>query len=169
MKLTKILYAVLFFSALSACTERQSLPEQGNENSAIIATILPPQCATKTVVTGDTSDGGVLTKWNSDDELGVFDKYGRHLRYIRKSSGTDTNPKFYPERGYYTPTYAYYPYRSINSGREPQDCIGNMPKEQEMVSGRIHGDYKVGTMTKTNILGLSYTMSFQHIMLTPYY
>ena len=162
MNYIKILSAALSIAVCSACTQKESYSE--SEGSALVASTLSPETETRTVVTGDTSDGGIFTEWSSDDELGVFDKYGRHLRFIRKGSSSNSNPKFYPERGYYTPQYAYYPYRSINSGREPSDCIGNMPEVQEMASGKLHGDYKVGTMDKTNFLGLSYTMNFQHII-----
>ena len=94
MNYIKILSAALSIAVCSACTQKESYSE--SEGSALVASTLSPESETRTVVTGDTSDGGIFTEWSSDDELGVFDKYGRHLRFIRKGSSSNSNPKFYP-------------------------------------------------------------------------
>ena len=160
----KLYFAALIIAGCCACTNQEYLQE--DEETAIEARIVSPSPETRTAVSGVTDDGGILTKWTAGDELGVFDKWGRHIRFIRKTSGTGTSAQFYPERGYYTPEYAYYPYRSANSGRKPEDCIGNLPSIQERVSGNLIGAYKVGTLEKASggFFSKTYTMSCRHIV-----
>ena len=85
----KLYFAALIIAGCCACTNQEYLQE--DEESAIEARIVSPSPETRTAVSGVTDDGGILTKWTAGDELGVFDKWGRHIRFIRKTSGTGTS------------------------------------------------------------------------------
>ena len=151
----------MIFVACCACTNKEVFDEP---LPCIDATIVSPFEESRTSVSGVTDGANVSTVWTAGDELGVFDRNGNHKRFRRKTSGDETNPKFYPESGYVTPKYAYYPYGSDNAGRSSSDCLGNVPAVQEMTSGVLHGAYKTGTLKRTSFFSNTYTMTFSHIL-----
>ena len=151
----------MIFVACCACTNKEVFDEP---LPCIDATIVSPFEESRTSVSGVTDGASVSTVWTAGDELGVFDRNGNHKRFRRKTSGDETNPKFYPESGYVTPKYAYYPYGSDNAGRSSSDCLGNVPAVQEMTSGVLHGAYKTGTLKRTSFFSNTYTMTFSHIL-----
>ena len=151
----------MIFVACCACTNKEVFDEP---LPCIDATIVSPFEESRTSVSGVTDGASVSTVWTAGDELGVFDRNGNHKRFLRKTSGNETNPKFYPESGYVTPKYAYYPYGSDNAGRSSSDCLGNVPAVQEMTSGVLHGAYKTGTLKRTSFFSNTYTMTFSHIL-----
>ena len=151
----------MIFAACCACTNKEVFDEP---LPCIDATIVSPFEESRTSVSGVTDGANVSTVWTAGDELGVFDRNGNHKRFRRKTSGDETNPKFYPESGYVTPKYAYYPYGSDNAGRSSSDCLGNVPAVQEMTSGVLHGAYKTGTLKRTSFFSNTYTMTFSHIL-----
>ena len=151
----------MIFVACCACTNKEVFDEP---LPCIDATIVSPFEESRTSVSSVTDGANVSTVWTAGDELGVFDRNGNHKRFLRKTSGNETNPKFYPESGYVTPKYAYYPYGSDNAGRSSSDCLGNVPAVQEMTSGVLHGAYKTGTLKRTSFFSNTYTMTFSHIL-----
>ena len=94
----------MIFVACCACTNKEVFDEP---LPCIDATIVSPFEESRTSVSGVTDGASVSTVWTAGDELGVFDRNGNHKRFLRKTSGDETNPKFYPESGYVTPKYAY--------------------------------------------------------------
>ena len=152
----------MIFVACCACTNKEVFNDE--PLPCIDATTVSPFEESRTSVSSVTDGANVSTVWTAGDELGVFDKNGNHKRFLRKTSGNETNPKFYPESGYVTPKYAYYPYGSDNAGRSSSDCLGNVPAVQEMTSGVLHGAYKTGTLKRTSFFSNTYTMTFSHIL-----
>ena len=152
----------MIFVACCACTNKEVFNDE--PLPCIDATTVSPFEESRTSVSGVTDGASVSTVWTAGDELGVFDRNGNHKRFLRKTSGDETNPKFYPESGYVTPKYAYYPYGSDNAGRSSSDCLGNVPAVQEMTSGVLHGAYKTGTLKRTSFFSNTYTMTFSHIL-----
>ena len=162
MKRFKTLSAALVIAACCACTNKEAFNDE--PVPCIDASTISPFEESRTSVSNVTDGGSVSTVWTAGDELGVFDKNGNHKRFIRKTSADESNPKFYPESGYFTPKYAYYPYGSNNAGRSNSDCLGNVPAVQEMTSGVLHGAYKTGTLKRTSFFSNTYTMTFSHIL-----
>ena len=152
----------MILAACCACTNKEVFNDE--PLPCIDATTVSPFEESRTSVSGVTDGASVSTVWTAGDELGVFDRNGNHKRFLRKTSGNETNPKFYPESGYVTPKYAYYPYGSDNAGRSSSDCLGNVPAVQEMTSGVLHGAYKTGTLKRTSFFSNTYTMTFSHIL-----
>ena len=152
----------MILAACCACTNKEVFNDE--PLPCIDATTVSPFEESRTSVSSVTDGANVSTVWTAGDELGVFDKNGNHKRFLRKTSGNETNPKFYPESGYVTPKYAYYPYGSDNAGRSSSDCLGNVPAVQEMTSGVLHGAYKTGTLKRTSFFSNTYTMTFSHIL-----
>ena len=152
----------MILAACCACTNKEVFNDE--PLPCIDATTVSPFEESRTSVSGVTDGASVSTVWTAGDELGVFDRNGNHKRFLRKTSGDETNPKFYPESGYVTPKYAYYPYGSDNAGRSSSDCLGNVPAVQEMTSGVLHGAYKTGTLKRTSFFSNTYTMTFSHIL-----
>ena len=152
----------MILAACCACTNKEVFNDE--PLPCIDATTVSPFEESRTSVSSVTDGANVSTVWTAGDELGVFDKNGNHKRFRRKTSGDETNPKFYPESGYVTPKYAYYPYGSDNAGRSSSDCLGNVPAVQEMTSGVLHGAYKTGTLKRTSFFSNTYTMTFSHIL-----
>ena len=152
----------MILAACCACTNKEVFNDE--PLPCIDATTVSPFEESRTSVSSVTDGANVSTVWTAGDELGVFDRDGNHKRFLRKTSGNETNPKFYPESGYVTPKYAYYPYGSDNAGRSSSDCLGNVPAVQEMTSGVLHGAYKTGTLKRTSFFSNTYTMTFSHIL-----
>ena len=152
----------MILAACCACTNKEVFNDE--PLPCIDATTVSPFEESRTSVSSVTDGANVSTVWTAGDELGVFDRNGNHKRFLRKTSGNETNPKFYPESGYVTPKYAYYPYGSDNAGRSSSDCLGNVPAVQEMTSGVLHGAYKTGTLKRTSFFSNTYTMTFSHIL-----
>ena len=152
----------MILAACCACTNKEVFNDE--PLPCIDATTVSPFEESRTSVSSVTDGANVSTVWTAGDELGVFNKNGNHKRFLRKTSGNETNPKFYPESGYVTPKYAYYPYGSDNAGRSSSDCLGNVPAVQEMTSGVLHGAYKTGTLKRTSFFSNTYTMTFSHIL-----
>ena len=152
----------MILAACCACTNKEVFNDE--PLPCIDATTVSPFEESRTSVSSVTDGANVSTVWTAGDELGVFDKNGNHKRFLRKTSGNETNPKFYPESGYVTPKYAYYPYGSDNAGRSSSDCLGNVPAVQEMTSGVLHGAYKTGTLKRASFFSNTYTMTFSHIL-----
>ena len=62
-------------------------------------------------------------------------------------------------KGGESPSYAYYPYSEENASADQSAIRGNLKLEQayDMASGKLEGDYKVGTMSFASVDGRSYS------------
>lgn len=149
--------------SLCSCTDMDPeglLPQSGG---IIIATNGEPVSATRSCVDGDVDAAtGVLGLcWTAGDELGVFASSGSQVRYTKSNSDKERKAAFMPQGDAVAPKYAYYPHSADNDGLDMTSLKGNVPGDQEMDSGLVHGDYKVGQATGVSAEG--YGFLFLHL------
>lgn len=121
---------------------------------------------TRTCVGSETADGAVGILWSPGDVIGVYGSGG-----TANAPFTSTNATAVPEAvftgdltGGETPRFAYYPYGADNAASTSGAIKGRLPMTQvyDMTSGRLEGDYKVGTPTDMNEEG-QWQFTFEHL------
>lgn len=138
--------------------------EEGSKGQ-IVARIAQP--ATTRTAMGNAVDGSnaVGIVWTDGDEIGVFDASGTSQKcYAKVGQGTAATAAFaaYGTTAFDKPVYAYYPYNEANASNDIHSLVGDLPSEQNMDDGALHGDYKIGSATTPTGEG-GYEFEFKHL------
>lgn len=150
---------------LSACQEDVLVEEVTKGNVTIIGR-MSSELTTRTCVDSSSPDGEAGILWSSKDQIGVYgDKGTKNALFEAANTGNVAEAEFYGTlaSGEY-PTYAYYPYGADNATSEVTALKGNLKLEQifDMTTGKLEGDYKVGTPTIKTYEG-RYEFEFEHL------
>lgn len=155
---------ILAVQSLSSCSENETVWE-GDSHGQIVAHIEQP--ATTRTAVGNAVDGtnAVGIVWTDGDEIGVFDASGASQKcYAKVGQGTAATASFaaYGTTAFDEPVYAYYPYNEANASNDMHSLVGDLPSEQNMDDGALHGDYKIGSATTPTAEG-GYEFEFKHL------
>lgn len=145
------LSAIAIMTAACSETSYNESPESGmNVIRASIANPAPGESRTA-VDDSKIEEGVVGIMWTDGDELGVFDAQGNnHTRYVKLTEGTVAEADFGSTTGSsFMPKYAYYPYNATNDGRAITSLTGTIPATQEVGTGNVPADYKIGRMVES--------------------
>lgn len=156
--------AVLLAAQILFSCSKDELSYSESSEGQIIARIAQP--ATRTAM-GNAVDGtnAVGIVWTDGDEIGVFDASGTsQKRYAKVGQGTAATAAFAASgtTAFDEPVYAYYPYNEANASNDMHSLVGELPSEQKMDDGALHGDYKIGNAITPTGEG-SYEFEFKHL------
>lgn len=156
--------AVLLAAQILFSCSKDELSYSESSEGQIIARIAQP--ATRTAM-GNAVDGtnAVGIVWTDGDEIGVFDASGAsQKRYAKVGQGTAATAAFAASgtTAFNKPVYAYYPYNEANASKDMHSLVGELPSEQNMDDGALHGDYKIGSATTSTGEG-GYEFEFKHL------
>lgn len=156
--------AVLLAAQILFSCSKDELSYSESSEGQIIARIAQP--ATRTAM-GNAVDGtnAVGIVWTDGDEIGVFDASGTlQKRYAKVGQGTAATAAFAASgtTAFDKPVYAYYPYNEANASNDIHSLVGELPSEQNMDDGALHGDYKIGSATTPTAEG-GYEFEFKHL------
>lgn len=167
MKNNFTLYAVLSCSILGlyACQE-DSLVQDGSKGNVTIIGRMNGDVQTRTCVDNSSPDGVAGILWSPKDIIGVYgDKGTKNAMFESANTGNVAEAEFSGTMaaGEY-PTYAYYPYSASNAAADVTALKGDLKLTQtfDMTTGKLEGDYKVGTPTFKTYEG-RYEFEFEHL------
>lgn len=167
MKNNFTLYAVLSCSilALGACQE-DSLVQEGSKGNVTIIGRMNGDVKTRTCVDNSSPDGVAGVLWSPKDVIGVYgDKGTKNAMFESANTGNVAEAEFNGTMaaGEY-PIYAYYPYSASNAAADVTALKGDLKLTQtfDMTTGKLEGDYKVGTPTFKTYEG-RYEFEFEHL------
>ena len=159
--------AILFCSVLglAACQDESLVHNAANGNVTIIAR-MNNGIQTRTCVDSSSPDDEASILWSPKDQIGVYgDKGTKNALFEATNTGNVAEAEFNGSMasGEY-PTYAYYPYGTDNAASEVTALKGNLKLEQtfDMTTGKLEGDYKVGTPAFKTYEG-RYEFEFEHL------
>ena len=155
---------ILAVQSLSSCSENETVWE-GDSYGQIVAHI--EQSTTTRTAVGNAVDGtnAVGIVWTDGDKIGVFDASGTSQKcYAKVGQGTAATASFAASgtTAFDEPVYAYYPYNEANASNNIHSLVGELPSEQNMDDGVLHGDYKIGSATTPTAEG-GYEFEFKHL------
>ena len=160
-------YSILFCSllGLAACQD-ESLVQNGPDGNVTILARMSDGMQTRTCVDNSSSGDAAGILWSPKDQIGVYgDKGTKNALFEATNTGNVAEAEFNGTMasGEY-PTYAYYPYSTDNAASEVTALKGNLKLEQtfDMTTGKLEGDYKVGTPTFKTYEG-RYEFEFEHL------
>ena len=150
---------------LTACQD-ESLVQNGPDGNVSILARMDDGIQTRTCVDNSSSGDASGILWSPKDQIGVFgDKGTKNALFVASNTGNVAEAEFNGTlaNGEY-PTYAYYPYGADNATSEVNALKGNLKLEQtfDMTTGKLEGDYKVGTPTFKTYEG-RYEFEFKHL------
>lgn len=167
MKNNFILYAVLSccMLGLEACREDSFVQDEGKGNVTIVGR-MSGDVQTRTCVDTSSPDGVAGILWSPKDIIGVYgDKGTKNAMFESTNTGNVAEAEFNGTMavGEY-PTYAYYPYSASNAAADVTALKGDLKLTQtfDMTTGKLEGDYKVGTPTFKTYEG-RYEFEFEHL------
>lgn len=167
MKNNFILYAVLSccMLGLEACREDSFVQDEGKGNVTIVGR-MSGDVQTRTCVDTSSPDGVAGILWSPKDIIGVYgDKGTKNAMFESANTGNVAEAEFNGTMaaGEY-PIYAYYPYSASNAAADVTALKGNLKLTQtfDMTTGKLEGDYKVGTPTFKTYEG-RYEFEFEHL------
>lgn len=151
--------------ALAACQD-EPLVKNGEKSGVTILARMSGEMRTRTCVDSSAPNGVTGILWSPKDTIGVFgDKGTKNALFEATNTGNVAEAEFNGTMatGEY-PTYAYYPYSSDNAAAEVTALKGNLKLTQtfNMATGKLEGDYKVGTPTFKTYEG-RYEFAFEHL------
>lgn len=153
MKSNIAVYAILSCSVwgLTACQEDSFEQHTAKGNVTILARMSGEGMQTRTCVDSSSPEGMTGILWSPKDTIGVYgDKGTKNALFEATNTGNVAEAEFNGTMadGEF-PTYAYYPYSMENATSEVNALKGNLKLEQtfDMTTGKLEGDYKVGTST----------------------
>ena len=160
-------YSILLCSllGLAACQD-ESLVQNGLDGNVTILARMDDGIQTRTCVDNSSSGDASGILWSPKDQIGVYgDKGTKNALFEAANTGNVAEAEFNGTlaSGEY-PTYAYYPYGADNATSEVTALKGNLKLEQtfDMTTGKLEGDYKVGTPTFKTYEG-RYEFAFEHL------
>ncbi len=150
---------------LTACQD-ESMVQIGPDGNVSILARMDDGIQTRTCVDNSSSGDASGILWSPKDQIGVFgDKGTKNALFEAVNTGNVAEAEFngMMASGEY-PTYAYYPYGADNATSEVNALKGNLKLEQifDMTTGKLEGDYKVGTPTFKTYEG-RYEFEFEHL------
>lgn len=148
-----------------SCQEEELIKNSSNGNVTILAR-MDDGIQTRTCVDNSSSGDASGILWSPKDQIGVYgDKGTKNALFEAANTGNVAEAEFNGTlaSGEY-PTYAYYPYGADNATSEVTALKGNLKLEQtfDMTTGKLEGDYKVGTPTFKTYEG-RYEFEFEHL------
>ena len=157
---------VVCLLGLAACQE-EVLVGEGVKGNVEIRARMESEVRTRTCVGHSTTDGTVGILWTPGDCIGVYGSDGtRNALFTSTNMGAVAEAIFSGDlKGGETPVYAYYPYSEENASADLSAIRGelNLVQNYDMGSGKLEGDYKVGTMSFASADGRSYSFTFSHL------
>lgn len=164
----KIKYCAIIAGCLLgmvSCQEEELIKNSSNGNVTILAR-MNDGIQTRTCVDNSSSGDVAGILWSPKDQIGVYgDKGTKNALFEATNTGNVAEAEFNGTMatGEY-PTYAYYPYSTNNAAAEVTALKGNLKLEQtfDMTTGKLEGDYKVGTPTFKTYEG-RYEFEFEHL------
>lgn len=160
-------YSILLCSllGLAACQD-ESLVQNGPDGNVTILARMDDGIQTRTCVDNSSSGDASGILWSPKDQIGVYgDKGTKNALFEAANTGNVAEAEFNGTlaSGEY-PTYAYYPYGADNATSEVTALKGNLKLEQtfDMTTGKLEGDYKLGTPTFKTYEG-RYEFAFEHL------
>lgn len=167
MKNNFILYAVLSccMLGLEACREDSFVQDESKGNVTIVGH-MGGDVQTRTCVDNSSPDGVAGILWSPKDIIGVYgDKGTKNAMFESANTGNVAEAEFNGTMaaGEY-PIYAYYPYSASNAAADVTALKGDLKLTQtfDMTTGKLEGDYKVGTPTFKTYEG-RYEFEFEHL------
>lgn len=167
MKNNFILYAILSccMLGLEACREDSFVQDEGKGNVTIVGH-MGGDVQTRTCVDNSSPDGVAGILWSPKDIIGVYgDKGTKNAMFESANTGNVAEAEFNGTMaaGEY-PIYAYYPYSASNAAADVTALKGNLKLTQtfDMTTGKLEGDYKVGTPVFKTYEG-RYEFEFEHL------
>lgn len=167
MKNNFILYAVLSccMLGLEACREDSFVQDESKGNVTIIGR-MNGDVQTRTCVDNSSPDDVAGILWSPKDIIGVYgDKGTKNAMFESANTGNVAEAEFNGTMaaGEY-PIYAYYPYSASNAAADVTALKGDLKLTQtfDMTTGKLEGDYKVGTPTFKTYEG-RYEFEFEHL------
>lgn len=167
MKNNFILYAVLSccMLGLEACREDSFVQDEGKGNVTIVGR-MNGDVQTRTCVDNSSPDDVAGILWSPKDIIGVYgDKGTKNAMFESANTGNVAEAEFNGTMaaGEY-PIYAYYPYSASNAAADVTALKGDLKLTQtfDMTTGKLEGDYKVGTPTFKTYEG-RYEFEFEHL------
>lgn len=167
MKNNFILYAILSCSmlGLEACREDSFVQDESKGNVTIIGR-MTGDVQTRTCVDNSSPDDVAGILWSPKDIIGVYgDKGTKNAMFESANTGNVAEAEFNGTMaaGEY-PIYAYYPYSASNAAADVTALKGDLKLTQtfDMTTGKLEGDYKVGTPTFKTYEG-RYEFEFEHL------
>lgn len=167
MKNNFILYAILSCSmlGLEACREDSFVQDESKGNVTIIGR-MNGDVQTRTCVDNSSPDDVAGILWSPKDIIGVYgDKGTKNAMFESANTGNVAEAEFNGTMaaGEY-PIYAYYPYSAGNAAADVTALKGDLKLTQtfDMTTGKLEGDYKVGTPTFKTYEG-RYEFEFEHL------
>ena len=167
MKNNFILYAILSCSmlGLEACREDSFVQDESKGNVTIIGR-MNGDVQTRTCVDNSSPDDVAGILWSPKDIIGVYgDKGTKNAMFESANTGNVAEAEFNGTMaaGEY-PIYAYYPYSASNVAADVTALKGDLKLTQtfDMTTGKLEGDYKVGTPTFKTYEG-RYEFEFEHL------
>lgn len=165
-------YSIKYYAFVAVCVlglvscQDKELIEQSSDGNVTILARIGEDVQTRTCVDNSSSDDVVGILWSPKDEIGVFgDKGTKNALFVSTNSENVAKAEFNGtmESGE-NPTYAYYPYSTDNVSADVTALKGNLRLEQEfdMSTGKLEGDYKVGTPALQTYEG-RYEFDFVHL------
>ena len=167
MKNNFILYAILSccILGLEACREDSFVQNESKGNVTIVGH-MGGDVQTRTCVDNSSPDGVAGILWSPKDIIGVYgDKGTKNAMFESANTGNVAEAEFNGTMaaGEY-PIYAYYPYSASNAAADVTALKGDLKLTQtfDMTTGKLEGDYKVGTPTFKTYEG-RYEFEFEHL------
>lgn len=161
------LYAILSCCnlVLGACQEDTLVPNGSKGNVTIIGR-MSGDMKTRTCVDNSSPEGVAGILWSPKDQIGVYgDKGTKNVLFESTNTGNVAEAEFNGTMaaGEY-PIYAYYPYSASNAAADVTALKGDLKLTQtfDMTTGKLEGDYKVGTPTFKTYEG-RYEFEFEHL------
>ncbi|HJH65461.1 MAG TPA: CotH kinase family protein [Bacteroides mediterraneensis] len=157
--------AVCCVGALTACQEEafEQVTSQGN---VTILARMSGGMSTRTCVDPNSPADEVGILWLPKDAIGVFGSNGTKNALFQSTNTTNVAEAQFTGTmaGGEIPTVAYYPYSVDNNSGDVTALKGNLKLTQtfDMTTGKLEGDYKVGTPTFQGSDG-TYEFEFEHL------
>ena len=154
-------YSILFcsFLGLVACQDESLMQNEADGNVTILAR-MDDGIQTRTCVDNSSSGDASGILWSPYGDKGT-----KNALFEATNTGNVAEAEFNGTMasGEY-PTYAYYPYSTNNAAAEVTALKGNLKLEQtfDMTTGKLEGDYKVGTPAFKTYEG-RYEFEFEHL------
>lgn len=160
-------YSILFccLLGLAACQD-ESLEQNESKGNVTILARMSGGMPTRTCVDPNSpaDEAGIL--WSPKDTIGVFGSNGTKNALFQSTNTANVAEAQFTGTmaGGEIPTVAYYPYSADNNSSDVTALKGNLKLTQtfDMTTGKLEGDYKVGTPAFQGSDG-AYEFEFEHL------
>lgn len=167
MKSNLRLYTILSCCVLGlgACQE-DALVHEGAQGDVTIIGRMSGELKTRTCVDSSSPDGEAGILWSPKDTIGVFGSNStKNALFEATNTGNVAEAQFVGTLADgEEPAVAYYPYSPDNNSADVTALKGNLKLTQtfDMTTGKLEGDYKVGTPASSGSGG-TYEFEFEHL------